>query len=166
MIDVLEAVHLLLAFPLFVCAVAVDPAGWKGACARHRKQLFVDEEHQTAAPPGTTATVGDYLEKIFQIPIWMAPIEEPAGDAGQIAARTNRGSRCQGNWQWCRPHRDGAGGSTRPGRRFQHTGGLCARATRPAQDSFPKRQNSSVRLPTCSATGRAPSSASSIRIVC
>jgi hypothetical protein len=73
---VLEAVHLLLAFPLFVCAVAVDPR-WVEKCLREaRKQLFIDENAETGqAPTGATATVGDYLEKIFQIPIWMSPIE-------------------------------------------------------------------------------------------
>jgi hypothetical protein len=103
---VLEAVHLLLAFPLFVCAVAVDPR-WVEKCLREaRRELFVDEDLQTAQddqqgprvqadkgaakgarqPNGSgrlagrgsvsaPATVGDYLEKIFQIPIWMSPIE-------------------------------------------------------------------------------------------
>ena len=103
---VLEAVHLLLAFPLFVCAVAVDPR-WVEKCLREaRRQLFIEEDPQTAQddqqsprvqadkgvakparqPNGSgrlegrgsvsaPATVGDYLEKIFQIPIWMSPIE-------------------------------------------------------------------------------------------
>lgn len=108
---VLEAVHLLLAFPLFVCAVAVDPR-WVEKCLRaaHR-QLFVDEDSQrmrdhrqslgepagmvgapsaprqsnghqgrpdSAGRLNAPATVGDYLEKIFQIPIWMAPIASRA----------------------------------------------------------------------------------------
>ncbi|MDF0674310.1 MAG: P-loop NTPase fold protein [Nitrospira sp.] len=73
---VLEAVHLLLAFPLFVCAVAVDPR-WVEKCLREaRKQMFIDEDAPSGqVPTGATATVGDYLEKIFQIPIWMSPIE-------------------------------------------------------------------------------------------
>jgi hypothetical protein len=87
---VLEAVHLLLAFPLFACAVAVDPR-WVETCLREaHKHRFVDDAGQKAAA-GTSgiaatsaaslgdgkapATVGDYLEKIFQIPIWMSPIE-------------------------------------------------------------------------------------------
>ena len=103
---VLEAVHLLLAFPLFVCAVAVDPR-WVEKCLRlARRQLFVDasdaqsegvaiEGAPPPAPthafagtssegtPGAPATVADYLEKIFQIPIWMAPIE-PRARAGLV----------------------------------------------------------------------------------
>jgi hypothetical protein len=71
---VLEAVHLLLAFPLFVCAVAVDPR-WIEKCLRSaNRQLFFDQE-APEAEHGAATTVGDYLEKIFQIPIWMAPIE-------------------------------------------------------------------------------------------
>jgi KAP family P-loop domain len=70
-VKVLEVVHLLLAFPLFVCVVAVDPR-WIEKCLR--------EKHQFGFAAGSDAenahaTVGDYLEKIFQIPIWMNPIE-------------------------------------------------------------------------------------------
>jgi len=112
---VLEAVHLLLAFPLFVCAVAVDPR-WVEKCLRQaRRQLFEDTQEvagerpigaaaltvaDTPVPPapsmppasaglsvegvpGAPATVADYLEKIFQIPIWMAPIE-PRARAGLV----------------------------------------------------------------------------------
>jgi hypothetical protein len=73
---VLEAVHLLLAFPLFVCAVAVDPR-WVEKCLREaHTQLFIDDkERKTNGNENASATVGDYLEKIFQIPIWMSPIE-------------------------------------------------------------------------------------------
>ena len=73
---VLEAVHLLLAFPLFVCAVAVDPR-WVEKCLRNaNRQLFIDDEFEAdASDNNASATAGDYLEKIFQIPIWMSPIE-------------------------------------------------------------------------------------------
>ena len=68
---VLEAVHLLLAFPLFVCVVAVDPR-WVEKCLHQKHEhLFADEGQED----GARATVGDYLEKIFQIPIWMRPID-------------------------------------------------------------------------------------------
>lgn len=69
---VLEAVHLLLAFPLFVCAVAADPR-WIEHCLRSlRPELFAAGDGPE--PADERATVADYLEKIFQIPIWMAPI--------------------------------------------------------------------------------------------
>ena len=72
-IKVLEAVHLLLAFPLFVCVVAVDPR-WIKECLREKHaHLFGGDEKGGDTPDHVT--VGDYLEKIFQIPIWMSPIE-------------------------------------------------------------------------------------------
>jgi phage shock protein A len=72
---VLEAVHLLLAFPLFVCAVAVDPR-WIEKCLRKtNSELFTGTEAPSAGAATAAATVGDYLEKIFQIPMWMAPVE-------------------------------------------------------------------------------------------
>jgi peptidoglycan hydrolase CwlO-like protein len=70
-VKVLEVVHLLLAFKLFVCVVAVDPR-WVEKCLRARHQFgFAAADDETSAQ----ATVGDYLEKIFQIPIWMDPIQ-------------------------------------------------------------------------------------------
>jgi len=54
--------------------VAVDPR-WIEDCLKQKsKDLFApkkDETEETALH----VTVGDYLEKIFQIPIWMSPIE-------------------------------------------------------------------------------------------
>jgi hypothetical protein len=74
-IRVLEMVHLLLAFPLFVCVVAVDPR-WVAECLREtHKNVFVGDEKEEDAVSSKRATVGDYLEKIFQIPIWMKPID-------------------------------------------------------------------------------------------
>ena len=73
-VHVLEAVHLLLAFPLFVCVVAVDPRWIEDCLQQKRGDLFArkrDQADETERP----LTVGDYLEKIFQIPIWMSPIE-------------------------------------------------------------------------------------------
>ena len=70
-IHVLEAVHLLLAFPLFVCVVAVDPRWIEDCLKQKREDLFSVKKEKANLP----VTVGDYLEKIFQIPIWMSPIE-------------------------------------------------------------------------------------------
>jgi KAP-like P-loop domain-containing protein len=75
---VLEAVHLLLAFPLFVCVVAVDPR-WIEECLRQKHDhLFgikAQDGEKREDDENAHVTVGDYLEKIFQIPIWMRPIE-------------------------------------------------------------------------------------------
>ncbi len=62
-IKVLEAVHLLLAFPLFVVVVAVDARWLESSLREHYTQLKAD-----AAVPA------DYLEKIFQVPFWVRPL--------------------------------------------------------------------------------------------
>lgn len=73
-VSVLQVVHLLLAFPLFVCVVAVDPT-WVQRCLRGRyKDLLQGASQQDGDAP--LASAADYLEKIFQIPIWMDPIDE------------------------------------------------------------------------------------------
>lgn len=97
-VEVLEAVHLLLDFPLFVAVVAVDPRWVKQSLRAHYSKLLsggADGAHNgndnsnsggdTAAPQIAAATVAatlrretendenqatplDYLEKIFHIP--------------------------------------------------------------------------------------------------
>ncbi|WP_437328863.1 P-loop NTPase fold protein [Sorangium sp. So ce381] len=75
-IEVLRAVHLLLAFPLFVVVVAVDPR-WVTQCLRQEPGLllaasaFSEQELQML---GGATTAAYYLEKIFQIPLWLRPI--------------------------------------------------------------------------------------------
>jgi hypothetical protein len=65
-VQVLEAVHLLLAFPLFVVVVGVD-ARWLLSSLRH---------HYRAQFSGglAAATPEQYLEKIFQIPFAIQPV--------------------------------------------------------------------------------------------
>ena len=59
--QVLQAIHLLLAFPLFVVVVGVDPR-WVGkALKKHYPELLVEDG---GGPE-------EYLEKIFQIPFWL-----------------------------------------------------------------------------------------------
>src|SRR5262245_10366205 len=82
-VEVLQALHLLLAFPLFVVVVGVD-ARWvtKSLETRYRELLHVD----TKAPIGDdrllvgAATPNDYLEKIFQIPFWLRPMDPTASE--------------------------------------------------------------------------------------
>jgi hypothetical protein len=69
-VKVLEAVHLLLAFPLFVVVVGVDARWLKGALARRYARQFGGDGQ---------ATPLDYLEKIFQIPFWLRPLEHGEG---------------------------------------------------------------------------------------
>ena len=69
-VPVLRAVHLLLAFPAFVVVVGVD-SRWIARCLeKHVPDIFVDDQSDTQ--PGVTPL--DYLEKIFQIPIWLEPV--------------------------------------------------------------------------------------------
>jgi hypothetical protein len=74
-VEVLQAVHLLLAFPLFVVVVAVD-ARWVSRSLEHRFPglLTADREASSSTADGSrngNATPHDYLEKIFQIPFWL-----------------------------------------------------------------------------------------------
>ena len=71
-VKVLQAVHLLLAFPLFVVVVGVD-ARWVGrALAKRYPELLAADGAYTVF--GRAATARDYLEKIFQIPFWLEPL--------------------------------------------------------------------------------------------
>ncbi|MDB5584245.1 MAG: P-loop domain protein [Bradyrhizobium sp.] len=78
---VLQAIHLLLAFELFVVVVGVDVRWIEGAVAKHF-------EADTALPDDALQKrrrAIDYLEKIFQIPFWLQRLNtgsdaEPEGD--------------------------------------------------------------------------------------
>ncbi len=67
--EVLQAVHLLLSFKLFVVYVAVD-VRWVARALRtnYPTLLLRSEESSNGA---AAATAHDYLEKIFQIPYWV-----------------------------------------------------------------------------------------------
>lgn len=71
-VKVLQAVHLLLAFKLFVVVVAVDSRWLSHALTKHFKALEVSSNN------GPAATPDDYLEKIFQIPFWIPPLSDTA----------------------------------------------------------------------------------------
>lgn len=64
-IKVLEAVHLLVALPVFVVVVGVDPR-WLHQAIRH---------HYATVLPDAEITPTDYLEKIFQIPFQLSPMD-------------------------------------------------------------------------------------------
>jgi KAP family P-loop domain len=63
-VDVLQAVHLLLAFPLFVVVVAVDARWLSHSLREHYHQL-----------QGSDAAPEDFIEKIFQVPFWVRPLD-------------------------------------------------------------------------------------------
>lgn len=74
-LQILEAIHLLLAFPCFVVIAAVD-ARWLSTALMNA--------HSQLASEGSEVTAADYLEKIFQIPYWVRPlkIDPEASDGG------------------------------------------------------------------------------------
>lgn len=65
-VEVLEAVHLLLAFELFVVVVAVDSRWLSSALTEQLHALGAGASQQAGQP-----TPQDYLEKIFQLPFWV-----------------------------------------------------------------------------------------------
>jgi len=78
-VEVLQAVHLLLGFRLFVVVVGVD-VRWVG-----RSLVSSYSDLLTDAPPAVSdreawrkATADDYLEKIFQIPFRIPPMTDVA----------------------------------------------------------------------------------------
>jgi hypothetical protein len=84
-VSVLQAVHLLLAFPLFVVVVGVD-ARWvaRSLETRYRELLHVDSVDPADEVDELfgVARSQDYLEKIFQIPLWLKPMN--AGGARRM----------------------------------------------------------------------------------
>jgi hypothetical protein len=84
-IEVLQAVHLLLAFPLFVVVVAVDSRWLAHSLAEHYPALATSVRSVTQpglnGADGDHATPSDYLEKIFQVPFWIEPLGSGARKA-------------------------------------------------------------------------------------
>lgn len=82
----LEAIHLLLAIPLFVVVVAVDPRWLLRAIAAHYRDLL-QVPAATASPAGEAgqvdpddeelwnSTPAQYLEKIFQVVLTLPPLD-------------------------------------------------------------------------------------------
>ena len=110
-VAVLEAVHLLLAFRLFVVVVAVDPRWLRRCLEKHYPELLrtyeqvLDQDRESRLLRASTPQ--DYLEKIFQIPFYLRPLSESgyksmiqdlAGDDVVVAAETDKPSlesKCQ-----------------------------------------------------------------------
>jgi hypothetical protein len=83
-VDVLQAIHLLLAFELFVVVVGVD-ARWVRQSLRRRFPVMLGEDWDGGNVPASgesrqaqAATPRDYIEKIFQVPFWLKPLNVDA----------------------------------------------------------------------------------------
>ena len=78
-VQTLEAVHLLLALPLFIVVVGVDARWLLRSLQHHHSSLFsgteVPVEARTQRPADVTL---DYLDKIFQIPYALRPMDQHA----------------------------------------------------------------------------------------
>lgn len=70
-VQVLEAIHLMLAFPCFVVVAAVD-VRWLESALKSQHQAMADEDASIAP--------ADYLEKIFQIPFWVRTLSPGVTD--------------------------------------------------------------------------------------
>lgn len=77
-VEVLEAVHLLLAFPLFVVVVGVDHRWVENALIEKYLKQPADAGDSRQAGCGSYMTPQNYLEKIFQIP-YQIPRMRPTG---------------------------------------------------------------------------------------
>lgn len=86
-VQVLQAIHLLLAFPLFVVVVGVDSRWITRSLQQNYEWLreadeLIGNNGGKQRENGITATGGatphDYLEKIFQIPFWLRSMNEDA----------------------------------------------------------------------------------------
>ena len=89
-VEVLEAVQLLLAVPLFVVVVAVDPR-WLLSSLTVRYRKMVRASKSTADEDIWGSTPMQYLEKIFQIPFTLPPVGS-AGYTSMVEALTTPAS--------------------------------------------------------------------------
>jgi KAP family P-loop domain len=71
-VEVLQAIHLLLSFPIFVVVLAVDPRWLAQSLSSEYPDLLGSPD---SSGNGNQATPDDYLEKIFQIPFRLAPLD-------------------------------------------------------------------------------------------
>jgi hypothetical protein len=76
-VEVLQAIHLLLALPLFVVVVGVDPRWLLRSVQSHYHALLQDPSSRRVADDDLShwaSTPQNYLEKIFQIPFALMPM--------------------------------------------------------------------------------------------
>ena len=86
-VEVLQACHLLLSFPLFVVVVAVDTRWVLQALLEEYEGMLrpesipVDQAGNDSLKFIGTATARDYLEKIFQIPYWVRSMQKDSSES-------------------------------------------------------------------------------------
>jgi hypothetical protein len=79
-VEVLQAIHLLLAFPVFVVVVGVDARWMSHSLAKEYPSMLGRRGSGVAESSEWLGRVSpsDYLEKIFQIPFWVPPLDATA----------------------------------------------------------------------------------------
>lgn len=92
-VDVLQAVNMLLTFRLFVVLVAVDARWLSRSLEARYHEFFAGPSNDDQSPNGRgrpnlpdhngtpRATPADYLEKIFQVPYWVPPMTDKTSAA-------------------------------------------------------------------------------------
>ncbi len=107
-VEVLQAVNMLLSFRLFVVIVAVDARWLSRSLETKYRELFGPPEGngRAASAAGPVTAVGDglsratpidYLEKIFQIPYWVPPMtEKTSGKLVEDLMAADRAARPSG----------------------------------------------------------------------
>jgi hypothetical protein len=82
-VQVLEAVHLLLAFKMFVVFVAVD-SRWVSSALIEELHALRTVNRSPYTRRTDQPTTRDYLEKIFQLPFWVQPLS--GNERGQVVS--------------------------------------------------------------------------------
>ncbi|HET9957128.1 MAG TPA: P-loop NTPase fold protein, partial [Polyangiaceae bacterium] len=75
-VEVLQAIHLLLAFPVFTVVVGVDARWMAHALSKEFPALLGTAAEKAGVEGNGRVSPSDYLEKIFQIPFWVPPLDE------------------------------------------------------------------------------------------
>jgi hypothetical protein len=141
-VELLAAVHLMLALQLFVVVVAVDPRWLLGALEYHYRELFPGENTTDRAGTSPPVTPLDYLDKIFQIP-WTVPTSsQEAAESYIRALLTDRQAPPSGT------ERTRENGNARPG--APRTG---LEEPRPSSASSPSSPDEPVRHGTSRLSG-------------
>jgi hypothetical protein len=94
-VEVLQAIHLLLALPLFVVVVGVDPRWLLRSLQCHYHDLLTEPKTNWTTDADLShwaSTPQSYLEKIFQIPFTILPMTN-AGFARFVDDLSGRGAR-------------------------------------------------------------------------
>ena len=108
-VEVLQAVHLLLAFPLFVVVVGVDPRWLLRSLQRHYKEVLSSDSSEEDGAFGSDddrfweSTPQNYLEKIFQIPFALRPMSSTGFGrlVDQLTSSAVKAPEDRGNGQTC-----------------------------------------------------------------